>query len=91
MTELVKVDVQCPFCGGCYHRMVKIKPSSICCKVCKKSLFLEWTGSTPTSTNKAGFGRLAYAPYNNNEEIMEFNEVFDCEDIEIEAMKSLSI
>nr|DAF40881.1 MAG TPA: ribosome, girodazole, girolline, antibiotic complex, 50S [Caudoviricetes sp.] len=52
MTELVKVDVQCPFCGGCYHRMVKIKPSSICCKVCKKSLFLEWTGSTPTTTPK---------------------------------------
>lgn len=27
MTELVKVDVQCPFCGECYRRMVKIKPS----------------------------------------------------------------
>ncbi len=40
------------------------------------SLHLKWTGNTPTSTNKAGFGRLAYDPYNNNEEIMELNEVF---------------
>lgn len=76
MTELVKVDVQCPFCGECYHRMVKIKPSSIRCRACSKFLHLKWTGNTPTSTNKAGFGRLAYDPYNNNEEIMELNEVF---------------
>lgn len=76
MTELVKVDVQCPFCGKCYHRMVKIKSSSICCKGCKKSLFLERAGSTPISTNKAGFGRLAYEHFNHNEDVKDLNEVF---------------
>ena len=64
------------FVGNVITEWVKIKPSSIRCRVCSKFLHLKWTGNTPTSTNKAGFGRLAYDPYNNNEEIMELNEVF---------------
>ena len=48
MTELVKVDVQCPFCGECYHRMVKIKPSSIRCRAYSKL--------TRKELEAAGFG-----------------------------------
>lgn len=76
MTEVVKVDVQCPFCGICYTRFAKLKPCSINCRGCSMSLHLKWVGDTPTSTNKAGFGRLAYEPFNHNEDVKDLNEVF---------------
>ena len=44
--------------------------------MCDMVLFLKYIADDPEAVDERGFGRLAYDPYNNNEEIMELNEVF---------------
>lgn len=72
----MKVDVQCPFCGECYIRKVQPDTSSIRCYVCKKALFLKYATDEKNGVNSKGIGRLAYEPFNHNEEVEELNEVF---------------
>lgn len=73
----MKVDVQCPFCGECYIRQVNPDKSSILCYVCKKALFLKYATDTKDGVNDKGFGRLAYEPFEHNEEVVELREVFE--------------
>jgi hypothetical protein len=44
--------------------------------VCKKPLFLKYATDTKDGVNDKGFGRLAYEPFEHNEEVEELNEVF---------------
>lgn len=44
--------------------------------MCDMVLFLRYIDDDPEAIDERGFGRLAYDPYRNNEEIMELNEVF---------------
>ena len=69
MTELVKVDVQCPFCGECYKRHAREGSKSIRCRFCGMSIFLRRTG-------KEGLDRIADEPFNHNEIVKDLNEVF---------------
>ena len=73
----MKVDVQCPFCGECYIRKVKPDTISIRCYVCKKALFLKYATDEKKGVNSKGIGRLAYEPFNHNEEVVELREVFE--------------
>lgn len=66
----MKVDVQCPFCGECYKRHAKDESKSIKCRFCGMSIFLR-------KSEKSGFDRIAYEPFNHNEEVVELREVFE--------------
>lgn len=72
----VKADMQCPFCGENATRFVFKNSSKVRCYVCRMPLFLRFIDDDPEMVDERGYARLAYEPFNHNEEVKVLNEVF---------------
>lgn len=74
--KMVKVDLQCPFCGNCQVFKLMSFRKALSCPSCHQAVFLAYAGSQKGDLDEHGNYFHAYEPFNLKSINSEFREVF---------------